>query len=144
MTALILVIIGLVAIAVEFLTISTFFIWIAFGLWAAAITALVTTNVYVITIVGLVVGIGSAFGFRSNYIAYANKTGDTKTSYESHIGTSVVLLGDYEPNETNHGEIKLNGVVWSARSVNQEVKYVKDEVVTIVDIKGNFVYINKK
>ena len=45
--------------------------------------------------------------------------------------------------ELNYGEIKVNGVIWTAVSVDSKEAINKDEVVVIVAIEGNKLVVKK-
>ena len=64
-----------------------------------------------------------------------------KTNYELDIGKKAVVIEDID-NDLSHGRVKLNGVNWEARSVNDE-KISVGSVVTVEEIDGTKLIVSK-
>lgn len=65
----------------------------------------------------------------------------TETNLELVIGSKALVLEDIR-NDYGMGSVKLNGVVWTARSVDGE-NIEKNSFVIIKEIKGNKVLVEK-
>lgn len=64
-----------------------------------------------------------------------------KTNYELDIGKKAVVIEDID-NDLSHGRVKLKGVNWEARSVNDE-KISVGSVVTVEEIDGTKLIVSK-
>lgn len=141
---LILVAIGLVLILIELLTVSTFFVWIAAGVFAAAFTSVFTDNIYILLGVGTLVTIICLASLQSKYINYIKPKNATQTSYNNLIGRKAKMLDDYHADGVNSGSAKVGGVTWSVVCENERTTFTADETVIIKAIEGSKLIIGKE
>ena len=79
--------------------------------------------------------------FRKFVLKYFNK-GESKTNADSAIGKEYELLTEIGFNKP--GSIKINDVIWSAVTENQEDVISAGAVVKVVGIKGNKYIVKEK
>ncbi len=69
-----------------------------------------------------------------------------KKGQETNLELIVDHIGMVEEdidNDLSKGAVKINGLVWTARSINGE-KIEKDTLVIVKDIKGNKLFVTRK
>ncbi len=137
-------IVALLLIVVEVLTVSTFFIWVSLGVFASALTSLVTDNVVIITLVGIVITILSLVMLRTKYFNYARPKKIEATAYEKLIGKKATMLEDYLTNGANTSSAKVDGVIWTVICETSATKFNKNEIVLIEDVVGSKLVIRKE
>ncbi len=82
----------------------------------------------------------SFFAIRPLAIKYAYKKSDNRvTNNEALIGREAIVVTPIN-NQENKGEVKVDGDIWQARTVDHQ-KVEKNTVVTIVDFKSITVYV---
>lgn len=141
---LILAVIGIVLVVLEVATTSTFFIWIAIGFFAASITSLITTNLIVVTIVGIIVTVLSVSLMRTKYARYVLPKNQTPTSYNELIGNHAIMQADYTANGVDVGTARVGGVDWSVQSEQVGNIFQANERVVIKKIEGVRLIIEKE
>ncbi len=65
-----------------------------------------------------------------------------KTNVDEMIGKKGLMIKGCD--ELNHGEIKVNGVVWTAMNVDEAEPIQENEKVVIVAVKGNKLVVRKE
>lgn len=133
---LILAIIGLALIVLEVFTASTFFIWIAVGFLCASLVSLVTSNLIVLAIVGVVTTLLSVAVLKAKYVELVLPAERTKTSYNELIDKHAIMQEDYDSNGVDVGLARVQGVDWSVQCEESGVHFEKDERVVIKKIEG--------
>ncbi len=128
-------VISIILLVIELFTATTFFIWFALGGFITAIISLVTTNIFILTIVFALSSVGLMLMIRPKIQANLKNTG-TETSYEKLINSQGIV--ETKIIETTPGTIKINGQIWSARS--EKTHQVGEEVV-VVAIHGSHVIV---
>lgn len=63
------------------------------------------------------------------------------TNVDEMIGKKGVMIKGCD--ELNYGEIKVNGVIWTAISVDEKVSINANEVVEIIAVNGNKLVVKK-
>ena len=116
-------------------------IWFAGGSFFALICALCGLNQWVQATV-FVISSAILLIFTRKIVAKLKTNKDTKTNIDALIGKSAVVLDDIV-NLKESGSIKINGIIWSARSKTGE-DIPKDTVVTVEEIIGVKLIVNKK
>lgn len=73
---------------------------------------------------------------------FMKRTKDQETNLELYIDKVVIVTEEID-NIKDTGAVKMNGIIWSARSVNGSV-IPKDEYVVVKKIQGNKVIVARK
>ena len=116
-------------------------IWFAAGALLAIILSIIPgVPFWVEIIVFLVVSFVLIFAIRPLAKKYLYKK-EIKTNIEEKIGEKCVVIKAI--NELAHGEVKLNGVIWTAVARNKKEVFEEQSVVTIVGIDGNKLIVEK-
>lgn len=120
-------------ILVEIITLGLTTIWFAGGALVAFIVSLFYDNLLVEIILFILVSLVLLFFTRPVVKKYFNST-RTKTNYEALIGKEALVTATID-NITNSGWANVNGLEWSARSVDGEI-IEKGTKVIIESISG--------
>lgn len=128
---------------VELSTVQLVSVWFAVG---AMVTAIVTAifpelAIYWQITIFVVLSVGLLLSTRRLVKKFIKRTDEQKTNLDLHIGKSAVVVEEID-NINGVGAVKINGVIWSARSEGDE-KISKDEIVTIKKISGNKMIVSK-
>ncbi len=116
-------------------------IWFAAGALLAIILSIIPgVPFWVEIIVFLVVSFVLIFAIRPLAKKYLYKK-EIKSNIEEKIGEKCVVIKAI--NELAHGEVKLNGVIWTAIARNKKEVFEEQSVVTIVGIDGNKLIVEK-
>ena len=108
-------------------------IWFAVGALAGCITALITDNWIIQSIVFIIVTVVVLIFLRPIAVKYINNKAE-KTSVDSLIGKKAKVLEDID-NLNAKGQVSIDGMEWTARSEDgSEIK--KDALVEVVAIEG--------
>jgi membrane protein implicated in regulation of membrane protease activity len=120
---------------VEIITLGLTTIWFAGGALVAFIVSLFYDNLLLEVILFVVISLVLLFFTRPIVKKYFNST-RTKTNYEAVIGREALVTGMID-NINNAGWAVVNGLEWSARSVNGEIieKGTKVVVESIAGVK---------
>ncbi len=121
-------------IAIEIATMGLTTIWFAGGALMAAITAAVGLPIYVQIATFLVISITMLIFTRPVAVKYFNKD-RVKTNAESIVGSQAVVTSLID-NLSSTGQVRINGMEWSARTTDDNVKISEGNVVTVVAING--------
>ena len=124
----------IIFIAVEAATLGLTTIWFAGGALSAAITAAIGLPVYVQISAFIVVSLVLLIFTRPIAVRFFNKD-RIKTNAESIVGQKAIVTYPID-NLAAQGQVTVNGMEWSARSVNDAIKISKSVVVTVVAING--------
>lgn len=129
-----------VTLVVEFLTLDLVSIWISLGAFVAMILAGCGVRYEIQIAVAIVVAVASLLGLRKLTMKFLLKSKE-KTNIDLIIGTKTKLLSDIT--EDDMGTIKVNGIVYSAKTENgEEIK--EGEHVEIVKMEGNKFIVKKE
>jgi len=116
-------------------------IWFAAGALLAIILSIIPgVPFWVEIIVFLVVSFVLIFAIRPLAKKFLYKK-EIKSNIEEKIGEKCVVIKAI--NELAHGEVKLNGVIWTAIARNKKEVFEEQSVVTIVGIDGNKLIVEK-
>lgn len=129
------------ALLVEFFTSEMVSVWfVGGGIISMILSALnVSWEVHLPVFIGVSIILLACF--RKFVLKYFNK-GETKTNADSAIGKEYELISEIGFNKP--GTIKINDVVWSAVTENQEDVIPMGTVVEVVGIKGNKYIVKEK
>lgn len=123
------------AIIIEMLTDQLVSIWFAPGAIVATIFDFCEVDVIWQVIVFLVVSIVGIILAKTVLDKYLPKAKNTKTNIEAIIGEKCVVTEKID-NFAGCGLVKINGQIWSARSVTESDVFESGEVLVIVAIEG--------
>jgi len=116
-------------------------IWFAAGALLAIILSIIPgIPFWVEIIVFLVVGFVLIFSIRPLAKKYLIKK-ETKSNIEEKIGEKCVVTKAIS--ELSHGEVKLNGVIWTAIAKDKNVVIDEQSLVTIIGVDGNKLIVEK-
>ena len=115
---LIWLIIFAVLIIVELVTMGLTTIWFAGGAVIACVIAAVGLPLWLQIVAFLVVSVALLYFTRPIAVKYFNKS-RTRTNVESMIGKQAVVMSEID-NIQGIGQVKVNGMDWSARSFEGE------------------------
>lgn len=141
---LILVIIGIVLIMLEVFTASTFFIWIAVGFLSSGLVSLVTSNVIIISAVGIFSTLISVAVLRTRYVKFVMPKERVETAHNELIGKNAIMRDDYTSNGVDVGVARVGGVDWSVQCDESNVNFEAGERVVIKKIEGVRLLIEKE
>lgn len=134
---------GVIALSLilEFVTMELVSIWfVAGGLIAIILEATGAVGYEIQIAVFLVVSIVLLISLRKVTMKLFSKD-NTKTNYSSFIGETFELSKSIT--KTQPGEVKINGIVWTAVSENKEEIEAGLEIV-VKEVKGNKIVVTKK
>ena len=124
----------LILLGIEIVTLGLTTIWFAGGCLAAFVAAVAGAGLGIQLIVFFVVSLVLLFVTRPIAVKFFNE-GRTKTNADSLIGERAVVTKDID-NLLAEGEVEVNGQVWTARSLEGDVKIEAGTVVKICRISG--------
>lgn len=140
----VLAIIGIVLIGLEIFTSSTFLVFIGVGFIAASLVSLLTTNLIIISVVGVLVTLVSIGLLRKKYAHYMQPKAHTQTSYNELIGKHAIMLEDYTANGVDIGLVRVTGIDWSVQCETLGLSFKEGESVIIQKIEGARLIIDKE
>lgn len=118
---------------VELLTMGLTTIWFAGGSLVACLSAALHAPIWLQIIIFLVVSVLLLYFTRPIAVKYFNKS-RTRTNVESMIGLDAIVISEIN-NLEGIGQVKVNGMDWSARSKDGSVITV-GSVVKIASVEG--------
>lgn len=119
--------------ALELVSLGLTCIWFAIGALAGCVAVLLGANWIVQAVVFLVVTMVVLIFIRPFAIKYVNNKAE-KTNVESMAGKQGKVVVEID-NINAKGMIKVDGMEWTARSVDGEI-IPKDSLVTVVSVEG--------
>lgn len=121
-------------IVLEIISLGLTTIWFAGGAFIAALAGLAGVNLSIQIALFLVVSIILLVLTRPVAIKYLDSK-TQKTNSEALIGQKAVVLQTIN-NLKTEGQVKVNGMEWTARAKKDEMTIPEGEVVTILEIQG--------
>lgn len=110
-------------------------IWFAAGALLAIVLAIIPgIPFWVEIIVFLVISFVLIFSLRSVVKKYLLKN-EVKSNIDEKLGQKCVVIKAI--NELSQGEVKLNGVIWTAIARDSQETIAEQSVVVIVGVEGN-------
>lgn len=122
-----------VMIVIEIATLGLTTIWFGFGAIGAAIVSWMGYGIWVQLAVFAILSVIAMVLCRPFAVKYLNKDKE-KTNVEDVVGKTVVVSKEIN-NEMATGEVKLNGMEWTARSQDGRV-IPPNERVTVMSVEG--------
>jgi len=123
------------AIIIELLTDQLISIWFVPGAIIATILDFCTVDIIWQVLTFLLVSIAGIILGKTVLVKYLPPKKDTKTNIEAIIGEKCVVTEKID-NFAGCGQAKVNGQIWSARSVDENEIFEAGEVLSIVAIEG--------
>ncbi len=127
-------VIAVILIVIELITVSLTSIWFAIGAICSAFCTLFTDNLWPQLIVFIAVSV-ILFIFTRPFAMKHLHLGKEKTNIDSIIGQQAVVTETID-NIKGTGHAKINGLDWTARSVDETAILPKDSVVTVKEVRG--------
>ena len=124
----------------EISTVGLVSLWFTVGGICALICNLLNLSVAIQWIVFIIVSVIGLLLFRSFWVNKMKKE-IVPTNADANIGKEVIVTDDID-NLLFKGEVKINGQLWSAQSLNGE-RIDKNSKVVIRKIEGNKVLVEK-
>ena len=109
-------------------------IWFAGGAFIAAIASYAGANLTIQILLFLCVSVILLIFTRPVAMRYFNKE-TVQTNANSLIGKKAVVIQEID-NLAQTGQVRINDIEWTARSVDDGVKIEKDTIVEIREIQG--------
>ena len=126
--------VAVVSAALEFITMQMVSIWFTFASIITIILALCGVVWWVQLLVFCGLSLVLLLSLRKLALKYLLKNDKTKTNVDSFVNNNYKLIQPITADAP--GEVKINGVVWTAVS-EDGAEIEKDQVVTVVKIDGN-------
>ena len=134
MEALCWLLLAVLVIVLEIISLGLTTIWFAGGAFVAALAGLAGVSLSIQVALFLVVSIILLVLTRPIAVRYLDSK-TQKTNSEALIGQKAIVLQTIN-NLTAEGQVKVNGMEWTARAKTDETIIPEGEVVTILEIQG--------
>ena len=121
-------------IVIEIISLGLTTIWFAGGAFVAALAGLAGVSLTIQVALFLIVSIILLVLTRPVAVKYLDSK-TQKTNSEALIGQKAVVLQTID-NLKTQGQVKVNGMEWTARAKTDEMVIPEGEVVTILEIQG--------
>ena len=132
--AVVWLIVLVLCLAVEIITLGLTSIWFAIGALAATVAALLRLPLWMQNTLFVLVSLVLLFFTRPIAVKYFNKD-RVKTNAESLIGKQAIVISGID-NLQGTGQIMVSGQEWSARAMEESVRYPGGAVVEVMAIQG--------
>ena len=132
--AIVWLIVLVVLLAIEFATLGLTTIWFAGGALTALIASAFGGPLWLQIVLFIVVSILLLIFTRPIAVRYFNKD-RIKTNVEDIIGKQAVVQEDID-NVVGTGTVTVDGKEWSARAVQDDIRYEKTDIVAVKEVKG--------
>lgn len=132
--------VGIVSFVVELLTVGLISIWFVLGALVALLLALLDLHIAIQVVAFVVVSLICIFCFRNYWVKHL-KDNFIPTNLDAYVGKEVVVFEEIN-DSANTGIIKINGQLWSAKSIDGTV-YAVNEKVIVDKLVGNTIYVKK-
>ncbi len=119
---------------IEAITAGLTTIWFAGGALIAAIASYAGANLTIQILLFLCVSVVLLIFTRPVAMRYFNKE-TVQTNANSLIGKKAVVIQEID-NLAQTGQVRINDIEWTARSVDDKAKIEKDTIVEIREIQG--------
>jgi len=118
----------------EMITIGFLVFWLGIGALISMIVSLFTDNILIQTSVFVTSSTALIFLTKPFVKKFTKKDEHTSTNAASIIGKKAIVIQDIDVDQGT-GQIKVQGEVWSAKSINSKI-ILKDTMVIIEEIQG--------
>jgi membrane protein implicated in regulation of membrane protease activity len=123
-----------ICIIIEIITMGLTTIWFSGGALIAAISVFFHATIFVQVFLFAVVSLILLFTTRPIAKKHFNSENMEKTNVESLVGQHVLVTGTID-NIKSTGQVKVNGLEWTARAVNDDI-IPEGTVVEVVEVSG--------
>lgn len=123
-----------IMLVIEIITLGLTTIWFAAGALVSYVAALFGANLIAQIIVFLTVSIVALIFTRPIAVRYFNSKDREKTNVDSLIGKTAKVIEKID-NENAKGKVSVNGMEWTARSVDGSIIEAA-EIVTVKEVSG--------
>lgn len=131
-----------IAIIVEATTAELVSIFFCAGALVSLIVSFIPgVNWWIEVILFVIISGASLLGLRPLMSKFLNKE-KRDTNIDEMIGKKGLMIKGCD--ELNHGEIKVNGVIWTAMSADEKEEIKENEKVVIVGVNGNKLIVKKE
>ncbi len=124
----------IIAIIVELVTVGLVSIWFIFGGIVAAVAAALGAPIWLQVVLFLGVSLGSMVLTRPWAVKYLNSK-RVKTNVDAVIGSEVKVVETID-NNNGTGRAILNGLEWTARSRDPEIRIEAGQMVKVLEVQG--------
>lgn len=131
-----------ILLVIEIITLGLTTIWFAGGALIAFVASVFDVSLGIQIAIFFIVSFLLLFLTRPIAMRYLNHN-RTKTNAESLIGKTAIVTVDI-CNIKGEGSASVNGLEWSARTVNEDVTIPKDSLVIIKEISGVKLIVEEK
>lgn len=111
-----------------------FLIWFSIGALVALVLSSVIDSLVFQFSIFLVVSLVLAF-FLTKPVSERLSRKSTPTGVDKLIGQTGIVLNDVGPTTSDIGVVKVDGEVWSAFTIDNEILH-KDDIVTVLEVSG--------
>ncbi len=118
----------------ELATVGLTTIWVAGGAFAALIVALFNGPLWLQIVLFLAVTVVLLWFTRPLAVKYLNSK-KMATNYEATKGKEVLVLERVD-NMAETGKVRLDGMEWTARSVDNDITFEENEKAYVKDVSG--------
>lgn len=132
----------IVMLIIEITTLGLTSIWFSGGALLALIASALHAPLWVQILIFVIGSVLLLVITRPIALKYFNKS-RIKTNAEGLIGSQGVVISSID-NLNGEGQVKVNGMEWSAKSADSSKKYETGDIVNIVDIVGVKLIVDKK
>ena len=122
----------------EFISVDMIAVWFSAGALVALILSLFTPY-WVQIIVFIVVSTVLLLSFRKLVLKFLTSKEKVKTNVDALVGHNYKLLTPIINEQM--GTIKINGVIWNAKTENDDQKITEGNMVEVIKISGNKVIV---
>ena len=124
-----------IALIIEGVTTSVVSVWFA----AAALVSMIVSFIpgvawWIQLVIFVVISVATMFALRPLITKYM-KRNIVDTNVDEMVGKKGVMIKRYD--ELNHGEVRINGVVWTAINTNENEPISEGTKVSVLAINGN-------
>lgn len=128
-------ILTVVLIGSEIATVQLISIWFGAGSLIAFISSFFAIDFYVQVIIFISVSVILLLATRPFVKRFLNKSGHVKTNADSIVGKQCVVKIEVN-NIAETGKVFVDGLTWSAKSVDDNIIFKENEICKVTDIKG--------
>lgn len=130
-----------IALIVEWATDEIVSIWFGIGSLISLILSFIPGVEWWIQVIVFVVISAACFAFLRPFLKKLIKRTKVDTNIDEIIGKKGIMTDEYT--DLNNGEVKINGVLWTAVNTNESETLEKGAKVKVVAIEGNKLIVMK-
>lgn len=123
-----------IMLVIEIITLGLTTIWFAAGALVSYVAALFGANLIAQIIIFMAVSIIALIFTRPIAVRLFNSKDREKTNVDSLIGKNAKVIEKID-NENSKGKVSVNGMEWTARSVDESI-IEAEEIVTVKEVSG--------